>query len=107
MRPADEDLTVSAHTFTGVLWEHEPGKPGTWQFITLPLGLADDVAAETGPRDGFGSIKVEARIGATTWRTSLFPDTATGSLVLPVKKQVRVAESLDPGARCEVTVTLA
>jgi hypothetical protein len=100
-------VPVAAHTFTGELWEYEPDQPGTWHFITLPPGVADDVTAEAGPREGFGSIRVEARIGGTTWHTSLFPDSARGSLVLPVKKQVRVAEGIESGSRCEVTLTLA
>ena len=57
-----------------------------------------------GPREGFGSIRVEVRIGSTSWRTSLFPETATGTMVLPVKKQVRRAEDLYAGATCDVTV---
>jgi hypothetical protein len=56
---------------------------------------------------GFGSIRVEVCIGSTTWRTSLFPDTAAGSFVLPVKKQVRLSEGLCAGATCEVKLEVA
>ncbi len=99
-------MGVSEHTFTAQLWEHEPDRPGAWYFITLPLHTADDVVAEAGPRRGFGSVRVEARIGRTTWQTSLFPDASSGSFVLPVKKQVRLAEGLQAGSSCEVTLSL-
>lgn len=57
-----------------------------------------------GPPRGFGSVRVEATVGGTTWRTSVFPDSRGGSYVLPVKRAVREAEDLDDGD--QVTVTL-
>ena len=89
---------MTAHTFTAQLWEHDPEGTGSWHFVTLPLDTSDDVRAEAGPRRGFGSIRVEVRVGSTTWRTSLFPDAASGSFVLPVKQEVRRAEGLVAGA---------
>lgn len=50
-----------------------------------------------GPPRGFGSVRVEATVGGTTWRTSVFPDSRGGSYVLPVKRAVREAEDLDDG----------
>lgn len=94
---------MAEHTFRADLWEHAPDEPGSWHFLTLPVELAEDLRLE-GPREGFGSIRVQARIGATTWRTSLFPDSSTGSMLLPVKKAVRQAEGLSVGDPCEVTL---
>ena len=37
---------------------------------------------------GFGSVRVEARIGDVTWRTSVFP-LNSGGYILPVKADVR------------------
>jgi hypothetical protein len=37
------------------------------------------------------------RVGATTWTTSLFPDKKRGTLILPVRKQVRLKEGLGEG----------
>jgi hypothetical protein len=95
---------MGEHAFSAELWEHSPGEPGSWHFLRLPPELAEDVALEAGPRSGFGSIRVEARIGSTTWRTSLFPETATGTMLLPVKASVRRAEDLAAGAACEVAL---
>ena len=41
---------------------------------------------------GWGMIPVRARIGRTTWMTSLFPK--DGGYVVPIKDVVRVAEDL-------------
>ncbi len=95
---------MGRHVVRAEVWEHSPGEPGSWHFLTVPREIADDVALEGGPREGFGSIRVQATIGSTFWWTSLFPDTETGSYVLPLKKQVRRAEGLSAGTMCEVVL---
>ncbi len=67
-----------------------------WYFLTVDAALSDEIRDSTEPR-GFGSVRVEATIGATTWHTSVFPDSASGCFVLPVKAAVRRAELLDDG----------
>ncbi|WP_295661511.1 DUF1905 domain-containing protein [uncultured Nocardioides sp.] len=94
---------MARHSFRTVLWEHSPGEPGSWHFVTVPAEAAADIVLEAGPRRGFGSVRVEARIGSTAWHTSLFPE-SVGTMVLPVKRAVRLAEGLEAGASCEVTV---
>ena len=95
---------MAEHRFRAEVWEHSPGDPGSWHFVTVPAELSEEILLEAGPREGFGSIRVEVRIGATSWRTSLFPEAATGTLVLPVKKSVRRAEDLQAGSSCAVTL---
>jgi hypothetical protein len=51
---------------------------------------------------GFGSVRVEALIGATRWTTSLFPDARRGTYLLPVKKAVRKVEGLVDGSTARV-----
>ena len=50
-------------TFTAELWRY-PGKGG-WHFVTLPDEIADEVRARSGPRHGFGSVRVRVTLGAT------------------------------------------
>jgi hypothetical protein len=102
--PGETILAMGTHVFHAEIWEHAPGDPGSWHFLTLPEDTSEDVALEGGPRTGFGSVRVEVSIGATTWRTSVFPDSKTGRFVLPVKKPVRVAEGLVAGDVCEVVL---
>jgi hypothetical protein len=98
---------MAQHEFHATIWEYSPGDPGSWHFLTLPAELSEDIAVEAGPREGFGSVRVEVCIGTTTWRTSIFPDTSAGSYVLPVKRQVRRAEGLHAGATCLVRLEVA
>ena len=97
---------MGQHRFRAELWEHSVGDPASWHFLTVPAELGEDIVAEAGPRPGFGSIRVEVTIGVTTWRTSLFPDTTRGTVVLPVKKSVRRAEDLHHGTACDVAVEI-
>jgi Domain of unknown function (DUF1905) len=45
-------------------------------------------------------------VGESTWSTSIFPDSARGRYVLPIKRQVRMAEELDAGDVATMTVEL-
>ena len=97
---------MTQFNFSGDLWEYTGTSPGSWHFVTIPGDLADDIIGEAGRRNAFGSIRVEATIGATTWRTSLFPDKARRSLLLPVNKQVRSIEDLADGSPCRVALSI-
>ena len=60
---------------------------------------------EMGKQRGFGSIRVTATLGDSTWQTSLFPN-KDGSWFLPVKKPVRLAEGLAEGDEVAVELEL-
>jgi hypothetical protein len=92
--------------FTAPLWRY-PGAGG-WHFVSLPPGIADEIADMTaGSRAGFGSVRVAVTVGATSWRTSLFPDSKTGTYLLPVKEAVRDAENLETGDVVRAQVQIA
>jgi len=91
-------------TFTATIWRW---KEGAWRFVTVPEDVSDDVDEVVGDATGgFGSVRVEVTVGATTWLTSLFPSTEAGAFVLPVKKAVRTAEGLGDDDPVEVTIRL-
>jgi hypothetical protein len=98
-------VTADGYRFQSVVWEHDG--PGSWHFVSLPDDVADDIDERYGHLEaGFGSLRVEVVIGATTWRTSIFPDTKRGTYVLPVKKAVRTAEDLTDGTSVDVALTV-
>lgn len=91
--------------FRSELWLHSGD--AAWHFVTVPIDVGEEISdASAGERRGFGSVKVRATIGSTTWATSLFPDSASGSFVLPVKRQVRQAEDLEDGDQVDVSVAI-
>ena len=92
-----------AWTFDAELWRHESFP--AWAFIALPEDVSDAVSVLGGPPRGFGAVKVEVGVGASTWQTSVFPDPARG-YVMPVKAAVRRAERLTLGDTVEVRLRL-
>ena len=87
--------------FQAPLWRWQGD--AAWHFVTLPHDVADDIEELSTPtRRGFGSVRVTATIGDTTWCTSIFPDTKAESYVLPVKRAVREAAGLTEGATVRV-----
>lgn len=69
-----------------------------WYFAYVDRKQADIIKKKhTAKRKGFGSIRVVARVGGSTWKTSIFPDTHSGAYVLPLKKAIRRAEGIDAG----------
>jgi hypothetical protein len=93
--------------FVAEVWQWDSRKSDSWFFVSLPPDLADDIDAEHGHRaKGFGSLRVEVRIGTTTWQTSIFPDTKKATYVLPLKKAVRTNEGLKNGSKADVILTV-
>lgn len=88
--------------FSGEVW-HWRG-PSPYHFVTVPEEESAALEATSAEVSyGWGMVPVEACIGATRWRTSLFP--RHGGYVVPVKDKVRNAEGIDVGDT--VTVRLS
>lgn len=86
------------------LWDARPTQ--SWAFVSLPASVSEEIRDLAGGlRRGFGSVRVRATIGSSTWATSIFPASQAG-YVLPVKRPVRAAEGLDVGDVTAVTVEL-
>jgi hypothetical protein len=87
------------------IWDARPSE--TWTLVSLPVEASEMIGeVADGVRRGFGSLRVRATIGGSTWTTSIFPDSAKGAFVLPVKRAVRKAESIEPGDTVAATVEL-
>jgi len=88
-------------TFDAEVWVHDAD--AGWHFLSVPEAISDDLEATFGHRAaGFGSLRVDVRIGSSRWQTSLFPDAKRAVYVLPLKKAVRTAEGLVVGTTATV-----
>ena len=97
--------SIGTFEFSAPLWLHRG--EGSWHFLSVPAEISDDIAELTaGNRKGFGSVRVRVTVGASTWQTSVFPDSKSGMFVLPVKKSVRTAEQLSAGADVQTLLQL-
>ena len=98
-------------THTGPLWRWTGNGQGIWHFLTISGAASEALSATAlmrkleGLGRGFGSLRVIATIGDTTWRTSVFPSREQGWM-LPVRKAVLRAEDLAEGDVVGVTLAL-
>ena len=69
-----------------------------WHFVTLPQDQSEQIRfLATHSKSAWGSIRVSAKIGATSWKTSLFPDSKARAYLLPIKAEVRRREKIKAG----------
>lgn len=91
-------------TFSGPVWlwkgQNADGKPSatSWHFLTIAGAVAEAVrAAAPGRSAAWGSVYVSVTLGATSWKTSLFPSKNVAGYLLPIKAAVRKAERVAEG----------
>lgn len=76
-------------------------------FVTLSKPAAAKVRAQSlGPRRGLGAVGVKVTIGATSWKTSIVPDSKSRSYLLPIKAGVRRREDISAGDTVKVTIAV-
>jgi hypothetical protein len=100
MQPGASEALV----FAAEVWI-APGD-GAWHFLTVPTEPSEVIRLESGPRVGFGSVKVHVTVGGSSWSTSVFPN-SRDTYVLPLKRSVREAEGILAGDVVDVTLRLA
>jgi hypothetical protein len=100
-------MTSPVYEFDAPLWRWAARQQDVWTFASLPQDLSDEVLELGEPyARGFGSLRVEVTVGATTWRTSIFPDSGRAAYVVPIKRSVREAEALAVGGTAHVRLRL-
>jgi hypothetical protein len=105
--PGGAILTRVIVEFAAEVWLWDARRMDTWTFVSLPADESERIShAAGGVRRGFGSLRVRATVGLTTWTTSIFPDKERGTFVLPVKRAVRKAQHLDVGDTAKVAVEI-
>jgi Domain of unknown function (DUF1905) len=101
LRQAQGEREIFEHTGPLWRWTSSTGS-GTWHFLTIDGEAGEALSATAlmrrleGMSRGFGSLKVTARIGESTFKTSVFPSKSEGWM-LPVKALVRKAEGIGEG----------
>jgi uncharacterized protein DUF1905 len=85
------------------LWQNEAA---AWHFIHLPLEKSEEIKFFNEnisvKKRGWGAVRVDVTIGATTWMTSIFPHRESSTYILPIKAEVRKAEGVKVGDEVDV-----
>ena len=72
-----------------------PGMGG-WHFLQVDKQSSKKIKDKHGQvRRGWGSIRVVVTLGKSTWKTSIFPDSKSGTYLLPLKAEVRQKEKVE------------
>jgi hypothetical protein len=83
-------------TLRSELWIYQ-GK-AAWFFVTVPEKESAKIKFFSADvKRGWGSVRVSVKIGDTQWNTSIFPDSKSGTYLLPVKAEIRKKEKLKAG----------
>ncbi len=84
------------YTMRTKIWVYQG--PAAWHFVTIPKKQSADIKKRFGANArGWGSLRVAATVGKTTWASSIFPDKKSGTYLLPLKLEVRKKEGLAHG----------
>ena len=98
------DIKIS-HSFTARIWQYA-GK-GAWHFLSLPEGLSAEIRKNYGSEEeGWGRLKVSARIGSTEWQTALWFDSKANTYLLPIKSDVRKKEKIGINSDIQVVIII-
>lgn len=66
-----------------------------WHFASIPKKISEELKEKFAKKKrGFGSLRVEVRIGKSKWDTSIFPDKRSDTYLLPLKARVRKDEDI-------------
>ncbi len=88
-------------SFAGEVWFWRG--PSPFHFVTVPEEESAELRAVSSlVTYGWGVIPVTARIGNTTWTTSLFPK--NDAYLVPLRASVREAEDIELGDQVDVVL---
>ena len=94
-------MTSEKYSFKAKIWLWKGN--GAWHFVTVPKKISTEIKEKYGKNArGWGSHPVSVTIGKTTWYTSIFPESKSGTYLLPIKMAVRKAEGVqaDDDVKC-------
>ena len=78
-----------------IVW---PGEQGAWHLMHADKKISAEIKETHGKiKRGFESIPVTAKIGKTSWDTSIFYENRSRTYILPLKLKIRQAEGLSEG----------
>lgn len=96
-----------------------PSETASWHFVSIPKEISEKIKAKIYPQTkgskgstkpkvkrGFGSVKVKATIGKSSFETSLFPSKQSGAYIMPIKKEIRRKEAVQSGDTVKLKIEL-
>jgi hypothetical protein len=90
-------------SFSGEIWFWKG--PSPFHFVTVPQEESAELHAVSAlVTYGWGVIPVTAKIGKTSWDTSLFPK--DGGYLVPIRASIRKVEGIELGDTVKVVLSV-
>lgn len=91
--------------FEGEVWFYS--NPGAVFFVSLPTGISEDILDLVGQSlNPWGTVPVQATIGAFAWASSMFPRKDRACYDLPLNANVRKRTGIQTGDIIAVTIDI-
>ena len=79
-----------------------------WYFVSVPVTTSRKIRTTHGvSARGWGSLPVTVKAGEVEWRTSIFPESKSGTYLLPLKADIRRRVGIRKGEAVTLELILA
>jgi Domain of unknown function (DUF1905). len=76
-----------------------------WTFVSLPKELSAEIRNNfKWLEEGWGRMKVTAKLGGTEWQTAIWFDTKQETYLLPLKAKIRKQENVVVGENVKIVI---
>ena len=76
-----------------------------WTFVLLPKELSVEIRESfKNLEEGWGRMKVTAKLGSSEWQTAIWFDTKQDTYLLPLKAKIRKQEHVVPDEDLQVVI---
>jgi len=91
------------YKFIAPIWQY--AGQGGWYFVSLPHELSMEIRENLKLfEEGWGRLKVTAKIENSEWKTSIWFDTKMNTYLLPLKAEIRKKEKLEVNANINIAI---
>ena len=94
------------YKFTAKMWNYS-STVGTcgWYFACLPKEMSKEIRENLKfLEEGWGRLKMTAKIGNTQWETAIWFDTKLQTYLLPLKAEIRKKEKIETDKELEIKI---
>jgi len=94
------------YEFTAKVWNYSSTAGiGGWYIACLPKEMSKEIRESLKfLEEGWGRLKMTAKIGNTQWETAIWFDTKLDTYLLPLKAEIRKKEKIETEKEVEIMI---
>lgn len=94
------------YEFTAKVWNYSSTAGiGGWYIASLPKEMSKEIRENLKfLEEGWGRLKMTAKIGNTQWETAIWFDIKLGTYLLPLKAEIRKKEKIETEKEVEIMI---